>query len=458
MNSYQDALRFVLSLPDSERGTGRPVGDEKLFLERPAALLDALGNPQKRFRTVLVAGTKGKGSTAAMLESILRAAGLRTGFYSSPHLHTYRERIRVNDNLISENDFADGVGQIQPLLSAILTNHPEFESFTTFEVLTALALYHFAQAQVEVAILEVGMGGRLDATNVVAADLSIITPISYDHTAVLGKTLPKIAAQKAGIIKEGKIVVSAPQVAEVVEVIEEVARKRNARFVLSGRDWLWLGDHNHHLVAGKPYPGVWNTDWNYQELHVPLRGLHQLENSAVAVAAARVIEEQWGWKLGQDAFSQGLGSTVWHGRLEILETADPTYPLIIADGAHNGDSAEKLVDALKFHFQFERLFLIFGVLGDKDLQAIAKPFASITTFVWTVKTNHPRARDAQDIAVNLNALGLSARAAANFDAALGDARRCATTNDLILITGSLSVVAQGRTAFGLAENQDPPTS
>lgn len=458
MMNFRDALGFLLSLPDSERGTGKSVTKESLFLERPAALLAALGNPQQRFRSVLIAGTKGKGSTAAMLESILRAAGISTGFYSSPHLHTYRERVRTNGALISEPDFAARVEQIQPLLVSILTQHPEYESFTTFEVLTALALYHFAQSDVEVAILEVGMGGRLDATNVVDADLSIITPISFDHTAVFGNTLTKIATEKAGIIKAGKIVVSAPQTEEALHVIDETAQKRNARLVLSGRDWLWLGGHHDHLVWGKPYPDVWKDYWTYRDLRVPLRGVHQLENSAVAVAAARIIQERWGLPLGPTAVSQGLASTEWAGRLEVLQSADSTHPLIIADGAHNGDSAEKLLHALKFHFQFDKLYLIFGVLQDKNLEAIIQSFAPVTEFVWTLKTSHPRARDARSIATIWNASGIPASAASNFDEALQNARDRARPNDLILITGSLSVVAQAHAAFGLVQAQDPPLS
>src|SRR5581483_7672575 len=169
--NYQEALAFLLALPDWERGTGARPAREELLLERPMALLGALGNPQTRYRSVLIAGTKGKGSTAAMLESILRAAGYKTGLYTSPHLHTYRERIRVNGALIAENDFAHGVGELVPLLRELLVAHPELESFTTFEVMTTLALEHFARAEIDAAILEVGLGGRLDATNVVNADV-----------------------------------------------------------------------------------------------------------------------------------------------------------------------------------------------------------------------------------------------------------------------------------------------
>ncbi len=454
--NYREALAFLLSLPDWERGTGTRPTRETLFLERPTALLRALGNPQTHYHSILIAGTKGKGSTAAMLESILRAAGFKTGLYTSPHLHTYRERIRVNGELILENEFARGVGELQPLLDDFVVTHPDFESFTTFEAMTALALNFFARTKIDVAILEVGLGGRLDATNVVDADLSLITPISFDHTNVLGNTLHKIAFEKAGIVKEGKIVLSAPQHPDALAVIEEAAQEKKVALGVSERDWLWLGGHNDFMVAAEPRVGLWNDYWHYSNLHVPFLGTHQFVNAGLAVAAARVIQECWGGTIAETAVRAGLESTQWFGRLEILQQRDAAHPLVIADGAHNGDSAEKLFAALKFHFEFEKLFLIFAVLGDKELEAIAKPFARNTELAWTVSTNHPRSRDATDVALRMNALRINARAATNFDQALQSAREHASPHDVILITGSLSIVAQAREHFGLAQNQDPP--
>lgn len=451
---YHDALAWLLSLPDWERGTGARPAREGALLERPAALLNALGNPQTRYRCVLIAGTKGKGSTAAMLESILRAAGCKTGLYTSPHLHTYRERIRVNGELISQDEFARGAGELQPLRDELQARHPELESFTTFEVMTALALNYFARANVEIAILEVGLGGRLDATNVVAADVSIITRISFDHTAVLGDTLHKIAHEKAGIIKSGKIVLSARQEREASNVIEQVARERNAALGIAERDWLWLGGHSNFMVAAEPRAGLWRDYWRCEDLRVPLLGVHQLENAALAVAAAKTLEENWKLETGEKrleiggwAIRSGLESTRWWGRLEILQARDETHTLIVADGAHNGDSAEKLGAALEFHFEFEKLFLILGVLRDKNLDAILAPFVPRTRHAWTVQTPHPRSRDAASLAQDLNARGIPADAASNMRDALARAVQHATPRDLICITGSLSAVALAREVF-----------
>lgn len=453
-NEYTDALRLLLSLPDWERGTGTRPARQELWLDRPRALLNALGNPQTRYRSVLIAGTKGKGSTAAILESILRASGIKTGLYTSPHLHTYRERIRANGELISEYDFARGAGEIQPLLDDLISQHPDFDSFTTFEVMSALALNFFARQEIDVAILEVGLGGRLDATNVVDADLALITPISFDHTAVLGNTLHKIAFEKAGIIKDGKIVLSAPQAPEARDMMEQTAREKNAVLGIGERDWIWLGGHDDFLVAGVPHAGLWGEYWVWRDLSVPLLGTHQFVNAALAIAATRVMRDQWKLEIGDTVVRAGIGNVEWFGRMEILQPRDETRPLIVADGAHNGDSAEKLFDALKFHFEFEKLFLIFGMLGDKNLAEIAAPFRSVAS-MWTVTTNHPRSGDAETLAERLRALGIPANAAPTCEHALSAARAAASPRDLILFTGSLSLVAQARELFGRADTRDP---
>jgi dihydrofolate synthase/folylpolyglutamate synthase len=255
---------------------------------------------------------------------------------------------------------------------------------------------------------------------------------------------------------------SAPQHADALAVIERVARERNAVLGVGGRDWLWLGGHEDFMVAAEPRTGLWSGYWHYRDLSVPLLGTHQFENAGLAVAAARVIEEKrgtgsgdWRLEIQEDDIRRGLGSTKWAGRLEVLRERSESGPLIIADGAHNGDSAERLLEALKFHFEFDKLFLIVGVLGDKQLEAITMPFVLATESAWTVKTHHPRARDAQDAAIELRGMGIEAQAARDMGEALEKARQRASPRDLVLITGSLSAVAQARAAMGMAEIQDP---
>ncbi|OQY79927.1 MAG: hypothetical protein B6D41_21865 [Chloroflexi bacterium UTCFX4] len=455
-NEYARALDYLLTLPDWERGVGSRPTRAQILLERPAALLDALGNPQTRYHSILIAGTKGKGSTAAMLESILRAAGYKTGLYTSPHLHTYRERIRVNGALISENDFARGVGAIQPLLAELVSTHSAFESFTTFEAMTALALRHFAREKIDVAILEVGLGGRLDATNVVDADLSLITQLSFDHTAVLGDSLPKIAFEKAGIIKQRKIVLTAPQPPDALAVIERAARAKDANLAVAERDWLWLGGQDDFMVAGAPRAGVWNDYWHYADLHMPLLGQHQFINAGLAVAAAKTWTESLKQELGATAARQGLAATQWFGRLEILQTRSAAQPFIVTDGAHNGAAMEKLAAALEMYFEFEKLYLIFGALRDKNLDELLAPLAFKVAHAWTLETRHPRSWSADALARALNARGIAADAASDMSAALTAARAVAAPRDLICLTGSLSIAALARAAFGLAYETDPP--
>lgn len=472
MTTYVEALGYLLALPDWERGTGTREGREELMLTRPAALLEALGTPQARFRSVLVAGTKGKGSTAAMLASVLQPAGFKVGLYSSPHLHTYRERIRVNGEMISEEAFARGVDEIRPVVKRVMGSHPEYGLVSTFEVMTVLALNYFAKEKVDVAILEVGLGGRLDATNVVDAELSLITPISFDHMAVLGNTIQRIAKEKAGIIKPERIVLSAPQHPDALEVIEATAREKNAVLGIGERDWIWLGGHEDFMVAGEPHAGLWSSYWQYRNLPVPLLGPFQFVNAGLAVAAAHVINElrrletgegkpetgepeTANAEFGERAIRKGLKSVRWEGRMEVLQQRDAAQPLIVTDGAHNGDSAEKLFEALKFHFEFDKLFLIVGVLGDKELSAIVKPFAKTTEFAWAVKPRHPRGRRAESVAWELDGKGIPASAAGDLREALSLARGRARAGDLILITGSLALVAQAREAFGLVKEIDP---
>lgn len=448
MTAYESALGWLLSLPDWERGTGPRATREGLYLARPAALLEALASPQRQYRTVLIAGTKGKGSTAAMLECILRAGGYRTGSYTQPHLHTFRERIRVQGELISADTLTALLTKLEELVSRLEQEQPELERFTTFEVTTALALLHFALERVDVAVLEVGLGGRLDATNVVDADLALITAVSYDHTHVLGDRLSQIAREKAGIIKPGKPVLTTTQPDEVLDEIQAVAALRHAPLGVAGRDWLWLGDHDSYMVAGSPREGLWSRVWHDREMQVPLRGVHQLENAALAVAGAHALGETAGLTVGASPIAKGLAATRWPGRLEVLQERDRSHPLLVADGAHNGDSAEKLAAALRFHFKFERLWLVLSVLGDKHLDAIAAPFCGNTIHAWTVQTRHPRSRDARQVADELVRCGMPAEAAPGTRDAIRSALAAAAPQDLVCVTGSLSIVAEAREAMG----------
>ncbi|MBI3970772.1 MAG: bifunctional folylpolyglutamate synthase/dihydrofolate synthase [Chloroflexi bacterium] len=500
--AYAAALAYLYGRTDWERRVMDETMRERLLLERPAALLARLEHPERRYRTILIAGTKGKGSTGAMLASILRATGYRTGFYSQPHLHSYRERLRVDGVPITPGHLADGVSRLEPHVAALERERPELGECTTYEVATALALEHFARAGVAAAVLEVGLGGRLDATNVVAADLSIVTSISFDHTAVLGSTLPQIATEKAGIIKTGRPVFSAPQRPEVLPVLERVADERHALLFVGMRAWRWTGSHDGLAVesAGTTWPQPWRSDG----IHVPLLGAHQLENAATAVAAAHALNSGLAGaslSVPEAAIRAGVAGTRWPARVEVFHpgarggwddrrpipsanlgqalrqaqdrlsdersfsrlgaganSAESAGPLVVVDGAHNGDSAEKLAAALRRHFRFERLLLVLGAGADKDLGTIVAPLAPLAARAWAVASSHPRSRPAAEVAQALAAAGFQATPAASTRAAIEEALASAAERDLVCVTGSLFVAAEAREALGAVgpEEVDPP--
>ncbi len=444
--TYAEGLAWLLGRTDLERQPMARTTREQMSLARPAALLEWLGNPPRNYRTILVAGSKGKGSTAVMLASILQAAGHRTGFYSQPHLHSYRERIRINGAPISQADFAVAIARLRTQVQGLDHERPELGQATTFEITTALALDYFARAEVDVAVVEVGLGGRLDATNVIDAGLSLITPISYEHMAVLGNTLAEIAFEKAGIIKPGRPVLSAPQPPEAGEVLRRVASERRAPYAAGGRDWTWRGrNEEFQVTAAGVHEGLWSSAWDYEHLRIALRGTHQLENAATAVAAAQVLGERYALAMNPAAISEGLAAVRWPGRIEVVRER----PTIIVDGAHNGDSAEKLAAVLRDDFRAPRVWLIFGVLADKDLAAIIAPLAPMVERAWTVQTRHPRSRPAEEAAAALKAFDITAVPAASTANAISQALAAASPGDLICITGSLSTAAEAREALGL---------
>lgn len=423
---YQSALQFVLSFSDYERWPGAGYA-ERWDLRRMEELLQRLGSPHLGRKTAHIAGSKGKGSTSAMIASGLRAAGLRTGFYTSPHLHTIRERITINGQLITEQEFAAFVSEIRPAVEA--QNRGAFGELSTFEILTALAFYCFQKLGTEAQVLETGLGGRLDATNVVPnPDVCVLTSISLDHTAVLGDTIEKIAGEKAGIIKPGVPVISAPQLPEAMEVFRATGRSRSAPLTEVGKAVTWEGKGTDTMGQRLIVRGLKNT----YDLTIPLLGRHQLENAAVAVAALEILG------VNREAIVEGLAKVEWPGRMEILRRA----PLLIADGAHNGDSARRLVEALKEYFTFERSILIIGTSADKDAAALIEEFAPFFDRIIVTASEHPRATPPIQLAAGFSRYGKKAVETNSVPEALDRALAEAGRHDLICATGSLFVVAE----------------
>ena len=362
-------------------------------------------------RIALVAGTKGKGSTCAMLASILGAAGVRCGLYTKPHLQAYRERIRVDGRAISACDFGVAAERLRSLLGGLPAAAGEP---TTFEVTTAMALDVFYRARCDVAVVEVGLGGRLDATNATDPWLSVITPISYDHTDVLGRTLGAIAAEKAGILRPGRRALLAVQRPAAARVLSRACRQVGAV-----------------CETVPPLP---------PESDLPLAGVHQRQNAALAVAAARGLIHA-----SDAAISRGLERVRWPGRFEVV----PGQPPLVLDGAHNGASADALARTLREYAAGRRIGLVVGINRDKDARAVLRPLLALTDRVWATQTaDNRRALAAGELAQLCRRLGARAQAQPELAAAL-DRARGETRDGVLCVTGSLMLVGQARDVLGL---------
>jgi dihydrofolate synthase/folylpolyglutamate synthase len=402
-------------------------------------LLARLGNPHLKATSVHIAGTKGKGSTAVMIASVLTAAGYKTGLYTSPHLIDLRERIRIDGELISKSSFVETVARLKPEVEAVNLK-AAYGMLTTFELLTALGFLYFGSSGVDFQVVEAGLGGRLDATNVIRPIVSVITSISLDHTEVLGNSLFKIASEKAGIIKPGSVVISAPQVEEAARVIEAVCLERGARLIRAGSDvtWEWLG-----FLEGKQMLDIRGRLDTYR-LALPLLGHYQLENAAVAVAALEVLSEK-GFSVSREKIVAGLGRVSWPGRFQVLGCS----PLILVDGAHNPLSARELARSLEHYFKscyrkkpFREAVLVFGTSRDKDIAGIVPELCPLFHRVIVTRSRHPRAMAIPPITAEFQKYGVEAVSAETVAEAISIACEMAGKQGFICITGSLFIVGE----------------
>ncbi len=443
VRTYQDALDYLYSFVDYSLERSYRYSAELFDLGRVRELLHALGDPHQRYPTFHIAGTKGKGSVTAMIASGLRAAGYRTGMYTSPHLIHFTERIQVDGEPIPEAELVAGVREIQPWVDQV-------PNLTTYEIVTAIAFAYFARAGVQAASIEVGLGGRLDATNVLLPVVSVITSLSYDHTQLLGDRLSDIAREKAGIIKPGVPVVSAPQQHEAERVIEEVARAQGSPLVRVGHDWLYapgwhdLDGQTLHVWSAKEQPlmdafveSAGGEEWVPPRFDLPLLGHHQVVNGAVAYAALRVAGER-GLTIGEDAIRDGFRSVRWMGRFQLLSRA----PLIVVDSAHNRDSALKLRIALDDYFPGQPVTLIFGASADKDIEGMFVELAPRVSRVIVTQAAHPRAAEPPEVVALAHQHGLRTEVVSPVRAALETAIGRARPNEVIVSAGSLFVSAE----------------
>lgn len=453
--AYRHAVDRVMSLADFERGRRDPR-HSGFHLERMSMLLRMFGDPHLATPTIHVAGTKGKGSVAAMMASVLSACGHRTGLYTSPHLHTVRERIRVNGEPVTEGEFTALVDLAWPAVAEV--SDGGYGGVTTFEVMTLMAFLHFRVVDVAVQVIEVGLGGRLDSTNLVEPLVSVITPISLDHTAILGNTIAGIAAEKAGIIKPGVPVVVSPQPpdsGDAIRVIREIAERSDAEVIEVDALVSWRSITSDR--SGQRFE--LRTALGAQGLTTPLLGPHQVENAATAVVALQRLPAALRPSASQVA--DGLASVGWPCRVEYLSLNGPSGiptngdpivggPIVVADGAHNTDSIDRLLESVP-ELRPGSLVLVFGALSGHSAANMLERLASLSPRVVAVRSRHPRAA-ALDELVAL-AVGLGVSVVGSYET-VAEGMRCAAAlaepGEVVLATGSISVAAEAREwALGL---------
>ncbi|KAB0665760.1 bifunctional folylpolyglutamate synthase/dihydrofolate synthase [Oryzomonas japonica] len=389
-------------------------------VDRVRLILERLGHPERSFRSIHVVGTNGKGSTSAFLAAILGAAGLRTALFTSPHLVNFSERFRINGEEPTRE-------RLETLLATVLAAAPAEATF--FEIVTALAALCFAEERAEVAVMEAGMGGRSDATAVIPALMTVITPIALDHCDYLGATLAHIAAEKSAIAEPGTPVVAARQPSEALEVIRRVCAGGGNRFIHEGDDFRasWGGD------GSLDYYGL-GTELSHLIPGIP--GRYQSHNASLALAAAEALGAA-GITIATDALSTGIGAARWPGRMELI----PGPPPLLLDGAHNPAGAAALAEALD-DYHYRRLLLVTGVMSDKDVPAIFAPLAGKVHQAYTVSPAVERAMNADALAGILGGLGFRATVCGSVGNGIETARREAGANDLILVCGSLFTVGE----------------
>jgi len=423
---YNKALDYLYSFVDYSLKHSSELAKAEFNLDRMFALMDQLGNPQNTYPVIHVAGTKGKGSVSALCASALQAGGYKVGLYTSPHLLDYCERIQINGEPISHELMVELVEEIKPAVARV-------PFLTTFEITTALGFLAFARQGCNVAVIEVGLGGRLDATNIVTPKVSIITSLSYDHMAVLGDTLAKIAGEKAGIIKQGVPVVSSPQKDEALEVLERIASDRGCTFTLVGKD-VKFGKLGSSLDSQSLFISSAN-DSSRLVVTIPLLGEHQIENAATAYTALKTS----GIELSDSSVQNGFSQVKWRARFEIAKR----HPTIIFDSAHNQDSFVKLRLTLDEYFPGQQVYLIFGASEDKNLPGMFEEMKTKIKKLIVTRADHPRALQPEQIIELANQAEVESEAVTPVESALVRALELSKNDgSIVLSAGSMFVTAE----------------
>ena len=424
--NYNEAMRYITEVGNFGSNYG---------LERTFRLLELLGNPQDNLKLIHVAGTNGKGSTTAMITKMLSGLGYKVGMYTSPFLEEFEERIQINGHNIPREVLAELVTLIKPSIDKVKEEgygHP-----TEFEMITVLMLLYFERERVDFGVIEVGLGGRLDSTNVIKPIVSVITSISFDHTNLLGNTLKEIAEEKCGIIKKNTPTVVFPQQEEAMDVVIKKCKMENSKlYEVNLNDAELL-----EIVKGdKPFQIVKIKGAKEYILELPLLGEHQIYNLALAIKVMEAIEEQGLILLDDKSIEKSVREVTWKGRLEVLSSK----PLIVIDGAHNIQGIATLKTNLQKYFNYENIYLILGILADKDVEEMVKEITPLAKKVYAVTPHSTRAELAEDLRVEIIKYNKNCKAYECYEDAFNDTLKDAKENDLIIASGSLYMVGDMR--------------
>ncbi|HEX8341287.1 MAG TPA: folylpolyglutamate synthase/dihydrofolate synthase family protein [Tepidisphaeraceae bacterium] len=448
-NGTGKAVKFLATLADYEKLRIVRYNGDNFDLDRMRALLKKLGNPQDAFRSVHVAGTKGKGSTSTMIASMLQACGYKVGLYTSPHLVDVRERVRINGEMISPTDFARLVRTIEPIVAKSKPMP------TYFDALTAIAFKHFAEQKVDIAVVETGLGGRLDSTNVLKPEVTAITAISKDHMAQLGNSLERIAEEKAGIFKPGVPAVTCVQDSGVEGVLQRVAQKVGAPLDICGKTIEFSYRFESSRMLGRHNRVCLTTPTSkFEHLAVPLFGEHQAINCGLALCVIDKLKTR-GIPIDDAKAMEGLSRTTIEGRMEVVRHT----PHILVDGAHNAASIDAMMKAIGQHIPYDSMVVIFGCCSDKDVDGMLERITSGADKVIFTKVNSIRSADPNELAARYVELyGKMAQVADTLEEALSIAYRATTKEDLICITGSFYLVGDAKKHFSAAAPTMPQIS
>ncbi len=426
--NYQASLDYLVNLTTFGMNFG---------LGRIQELLKRLGNPEKNLRVVHVGGTNGKGSTTVMTARILREAGYKVGVFTSPHLHDYRERMTINGQMIPKEKVIRMISYVRPHLEDMVKQG--FEHPTEFEVSTALALLYFAKEDVDYALIEVGLGGAIDSTNVVTPLISVITNVAMDHMDYLGSDVVSIANVKAGIIKPQSLVVTAAQDPVVIQVLRDTAKATDVPLWLVGEDVRWESQWSGELEQEFDLVGLHST---YYKLRLHLIGLHQLRNAATAVTVCELLQSNYGATIPREAIYAGLRNVEWPGRLELLSLK----PKVLLDGAHNVDGAQALAAAIPLYAR-KRLILCLGMLADKEREKVVDMLVPMADEIIITRPNSPRAGDWKALGSLAEQHGRPVQCIENPKEAVIYALNRLGEEDMLCVTGSIYMLADARQAL-----------